>query len=100
MNTFLRASGAIGALLWTLSGAAALQLPVSGDCRVMSAQAARQEVWMGRFSGTYDDLFDQRRMIAVNGCFYSEYECRRWINGVQTAVTNPGLMTCGRLLPN
>ena len=101
MNTFLRAIGAMLVVATTSAASAALHIPVpeAGDCNVMQSQSGDFELWLGRFSGAYEDLFDTRRPIAVRGCFLSEYECRRWINEVQSAVVNPGLMSCERIRP-
>jgi hypothetical protein len=91
MNTFARVLLAAGLALASAGTAAALRLPPAGDCRAMAAHSG---VWMGTFTGTYEDVFDYRRPIYARGCFATEYECRRWVNEIQTIVINPGLMSC------
>ena len=76
------------------SVASAIELPPAGNCRQVAAALGGSGYWFGRFSGYYKDLFDDRRPIAAQGCFYTEYECRRWINEVQSAVLEPGFMSC------
>jgi hypothetical protein len=75
------------------ASALTMPIPPAGDCRSMSAQGAAV-LWRGTFSGRYEDVFDRLQMIYVEGCFLTEYECRRWINEVQSAVSIPGLMRC------
>ncbi|HEX9903718.1 MAG TPA: hypothetical protein VGA77_02020 [Propylenella sp.] len=93
MNTITRVLR--GALFLMIFGstAGAITLPPAGDCGAMAAQGIRP-LWLGEFSGTYEDFSERRRMIAARGCFPTEYACRRWINEVQSAVIFPGLMTC------
>jgi hypothetical protein len=97
MNTFARASIAFAAAL-TASASSAIEIPAAPDCRAMAAAHPGGSFWRGTFSGTYEDFFDRRQMIYVEGCFETEYLCRRWINQVQTAVINPGLMRCRPLV--
>ena len=94
MNTFLRVAASFGMLL-TLGGTSLAQvpkLPPAPSCGQVSAQYPT--FWEGRFSGTYEDLFDKRWPISARACFRTEYECRRWINEIQTIVMYPGFMTC------
>jgi hypothetical protein len=94
MNNFARAIFCAAILARAAPAAAAIELPPAGDCRQVAAERGAGGYWLGRFSGYYEDLFDVRRPIAARGCFATEYECRRWINEVQSAVLEPGLMTC------
>jgi hypothetical protein len=71
---------------------AALRLPPAEDCGALAARGGA--FWMGRFSGTYEDVFDYRRPLAARGCFSSEYACRRWVNELQSIAIAPGLMSC------
>ena len=94
MNTFLRAVAAI-ALFLALGSAALAQrpnLPPAPDCRQMAASHA--SFWEGRFSGTYEDLFDKRWPLSARGCFETEYACRRWVHEIQTIAVSPGFMSC------
>jgi hypothetical protein len=94
MNTFLRAAAPVAALL-VLGGTAFAQrpkLPPAPDCRQIAA--SHSTFWEGRFSGTYEDLFDRNWPIAARACFETEYACRRWVHEIQTIVVNPGLMSC------
>ena len=86
------ATFAMSAALWSVGAAQALEIPAAGDCRRLAAAAG--EVWYGSFSGTRLDFWDRRELVFVEGCFPSEYLCRRWVNEVQTAVIDPGLMRC------
>ena len=90
---------------FTISAApafAATPIPPGGDCAALSQQYPDKPLWYGTFSGRQeDDLFDHRRwsvfrnrMVYVRGCFVTEYECRRWLNEVLSAVNNPGVMRC------
>jgi hypothetical protein len=94
MNKFARA-GICGLMLSAAGSVAlAIELPPAGNCRQVAAALGASGYWFGRFSGYYEDLFDDRRPIAAQGCFATEYECRRWINEVQSAVLEPGFMSC------
>ena len=94
MNTFARVFGG-GACEHELGscGAVGLQLPPAGDCRQMAATHGAG-FWVGRFTGTYKDFFDDRRPLFAEGCFATEYECRRWVNEIQSIAIDPGLMVC------
>ncbi len=94
MNTFARAIAALALAMTIGDSAFALRLPPAGDCRAMAAQTGGDGLWRGSFSGTYEDFFDYRRPVFAQGCFATEYECRRWINETQSLVVNPGLMRC------
>jgi hypothetical protein len=94
MNKFARASICGLMLGVAASAASAIELPPAGNCREIAAVSGARGFWLGRFSGYYEDFFDDRRPIAAQGCFSSEYECRRWINEVQSAVLQPGFMSC------
>jgi hypothetical protein len=98
VNTIARVLTVLLALAAPACGASALTLPPAGDCDAMLT--AGGTVWMGQFSGNYEDLFDHRHMIFARGCFTMEYECRRWINEVQTAVVFPGVMSCRAVRPH
>jgi hypothetical protein len=55
--------------------------PPAPDCRVLAARYGGQRLWFGAFSGTrFDSYFDIRRPHYAQGCFLSEYECRRWLH--------------------
>jgi hypothetical protein len=95
MNTFARVFAAVVATMTSAYAAPpGLLLPPAGDCRQMAATHGAAGFWVGRFTGTYKDLFDDRRPLFAQGCFATEYECRRWINEVQSIAIDPGLMTC------
>jgi hypothetical protein len=97
MNTFARAfAAALGSLLLT-SGAFAqpgLKLPPAGDCHRIAAERGARGFWLGRFSGIYVDAFDHRWPLFGEGCFETEYACRRWVNEMQTLADAPGIMSC------
>lgn len=55
--------------------------PPAPDCRLLAAQHGAQRLWFGAFSGTHNDtFFDIRRPYYAQGCFLSEYDCRRWLH--------------------
>jgi hypothetical protein len=94
MNTFARVLAAVLAITTSaLAAPVGLQLPPAGDCRQMAATSGAG-FWVGRFTGTYKDFFDDRRPLFAEGCFATEYECRRWVNEVQSIAIDPGLMVC------
>lgn len=72
------------------------EIPPSGDCQTMIADADERGVWVGRFSGRYaDDVSDDRfHPISARGCFETEYACRRWTNELLSIATGSGLMSC------
>lgn len=84
--------------LFAAAPAAAMDLPPAAACDAAARAAGAS--WQGRFSGRRRDFFDRMEMVFVEGCFASEYLCRRWLNEVQTAVEIPGLMSCGKLRGN
>lgn len=94
MNTFLRAAAPFLTLL-ALGGTALSQVPKLPPAPSCGDVAARLPTfWEGRFSGTYEDLFDKRWPISARACFETEYSCRRWVNQIQTIVMYPGFMSC------
>jgi len=98
MNTFTRALASAAFLALCGSSAyavSAYSIPPGGDCDAFAA-AGRGGYWVGRFSGSYEDVFDHRWPIAAQACFQSEYECRRWINQAQSAAPDPAAMSCRR----
>lgn len=55
--------------------------PPAPDCRLLAAQHGAQRLWFGAFSGMHNDtFFDIRRPYYAQGCFLSEYDCRRWLH--------------------
>ena len=84
--------------MWTVDPAMAFRpkLPPAGDCRAMAASGIKN-IWYGEFSGRYEDtLFRDGYYypISAQGCFVSEYECRRWTNQLLSITESSGLMRC------
>ena len=73
------------------------RLPPAGDCEAMIAATGGKGVWVGEFSGRYEDPFGDDRYypLAARGCFRTEAACRRWTNEILSiAGGSSALMSC------
>ena len=56
-----------------------VERPYSYDCGALAAEIGPNAVWFGRFAGSLRKrLWDATFPYNDQGCFPSEYECRRW----------------------
>ncbi len=92
--TLAMAAGLSWMLLPGTAQAQRPELPAAGDCQSMIAATGGKGIWVGRFSGRYEDLFDRIWPLAASGCFTSEFACRRWTNEMLSIADGPGLMSC------
>jgi hypothetical protein len=98
MNTFARAlAGGLFLTVFATSAqaASAYGFPPAGDCAAFAAQG-KAGYWIGRFSGQSEDIWDRHWPVSAQGCFVTQYECRRWINEMQSAAPSPAAMSCRR----
>jgi hypothetical protein len=69
------------------------ELPVAGDCAVIASEIGAQATWHGEFSGKrYDDFRELYTPFFAEGCFRSEYECRRWQNVATSYMARGGIV--------
>jgi len=55
--------------------------PPAPDCGAMAARYGPQRLWFGAISGERIDVFfDRSYPHYAQGCFLSEYTCRRWLH--------------------
>jgi hypothetical protein len=55
--------------------------PLAPDCRAMAARFGPQGLWFGAISGRRFDVFGDRSYpYYAEGCFRTEYACRRWLH--------------------